>query len=116
MPRPKSSWPPVPATERARRSMAAHKEAGGGDKHWRLSPKAMADLKAIIESSAKPITEQSVIAGLLATRRKGSFLSLSRRGIDNLHFIRLAQGMSKTEVQIIEDLLKAERKRLEAKP
>jgi hypothetical protein len=96
--------------------MAAHKDSGGGDKHWRLSPKAMMDLKAIIDNSPKPITEQSVIEGLLATERKGTFLRLSRRGLDNLRYIRLAQGMTRTEVQVIEDLLKAERKRLESSP
>lgn len=63
--------------------MVAHKESGGGDKHWRLSPKAMMDLKAIIENSPKPITEQSVIEGLLDTERKGTFLRLSREGLNN---------------------------------
>ncbi len=115
MSRHKSPETSVSASERARRSMAAHKAAGGGDKHWRLSPRAMKDLKEIIENSPKPITEQSVIEGLLSAERKGTFLRLSRRGLDNLRYIRLTQGMTKTEVEVIEELLKTERSRLEPK-
>ncbi len=59
----------VPASERARRSMQIHKVTGGGDKHWRLSRRAMAALEHIMATSLAK-TEQSVIERLLIAERK----------------------------------------------
>lgn len=58
------------AVDRARRSMAKFKAGGGGDKHWRLSPTAMEDLKYIKENCIPPRTEQKIIAHLLRQERK----------------------------------------------
>jgi oligoribonuclease NrnB/cAMP/cGMP phosphodiesterase (DHH superfamily) len=58
------------AVERARKSMAKFKATGGGDKHWRLSPSAMEDLRYIKENSIRVRTEQKIIADLLRKERK----------------------------------------------
>lgn len=57
------------ASERARHSMAEHKARGGGDKHWRLSKRAMEALKYIMDNTTAR-TEQSVIEKLLIRERK----------------------------------------------
>ncbi len=50
--------------------MAKLKAKGGGDKHWRLSPSAMEDLRYIKENSTRVRTEQKIIADLLRMERK----------------------------------------------
>jgi hypothetical protein len=49
--------------------MAAHKAGGGGDKHWRLSARAMKALKLVMDETGEE-TEQSVIERLLLAEAK----------------------------------------------
>lgn len=58
------------ATDRARRSMAAHKAKGGGDKHWRLSPATMTALRYILNRRAEFRTEQALIEWLIQQERQ----------------------------------------------
>lgn len=55
---------PLTAVERAKISMERHKAGGGGDKHWRLSRRAMEYLEFIMDETGEK-TEQKVIERLL---------------------------------------------------
>ena len=68
MPRPKGPHPPVPAAERIRKSLSAHKSAGGADKHWRLSREAVEALRFLLRESPA-VTERALIERLLLEER-----------------------------------------------